>query len=82
MLLRPVVEMSADIYRLIVREIPDLRDDKRVLELLEASIAGNVATMLHILQHGIDLEKEFGKTMAELDGAIAANLKTNEVFPL
>src|ERR1700689_5700830 len=49
-------EMSADIYGLIVREIPQLRDDKRVLALLEASVAENVATLLHVLQHGIDLE--------------------------
>jgi hypothetical protein len=30
--------MSADIYDLIVREIPQLRGDKRVLTLLEASV--------------------------------------------
>jgi hypothetical protein len=51
------MEMSADIYQLIVREIPQLHSDKRVLELLEASVGENVATVLHILQHGIDLEK-------------------------
>jgi len=31
-------EISADIYDLIVREIPQLRADKRVLTLLEASV--------------------------------------------
>ncbi len=41
-----VVEMSADIYGLIVREIPDLRNDKRVLTLLEASVAENVAAYI------------------------------------
>src|SRR5204863_36186 len=50
-------EISADIYRLIVREIPQLRGDKRVLALLEASVGENVTTMLHVMQHGIDLEK-------------------------
>ena len=50
-------EVSADIYGLIVREIPQLRSDKRVLALLESSVAENVGTMLHILQHSIDLEK-------------------------
>jgi hypothetical protein len=38
-------EMSADIYQLIVREIPQLPGDKRVLALLEASVAENVATV-------------------------------------
>src|ERR1700683_4930173 len=49
-------EMSADIYGLIVRQIPQLRGDKRVLTLLEASVGENVATVLHIIQHGIELE--------------------------
>ena len=39
-------EVYADIYGLIVREIPQLRSDKRVLALLESSVAENVATML------------------------------------
>ena len=51
-----VDEMAADIYRLIVQEIPHLHNDKRMLTLLDASVAENVATVLHILQHGIDLE--------------------------
>lgn len=49
-------ELAADIYHLIVQEIPALRGDRRVLALLEASVAENVSTLLHILQHGIDLE--------------------------
>src|SRR5712691_6099217 len=48
-------EVTADIYQLIVREIPLLRGDKRVLALLEASVGENVATLTHVLQHGIDL---------------------------
>jgi DNA-binding PucR family transcriptional regulator len=57
--------MSADIYSLIVREIPQLRGDKRVLTLLEASVGENVATLLHILQHGIDLENVHPPAAAE-----------------
>ena len=48
-------DISADIYRLIVREIPQLRGDERVLALLEASVGGNVTTLLHVMQHGIDV---------------------------
>jgi len=57
--------MSADIYGLIVREIPQLRGDERVLTLLESSVAENVTTVLHVLQHGIDLEKVRAPTAAE-----------------
>jgi len=80
-------KMSADIYRLIVREIPDLRDDKRVLALLEASVAENVATLLHILQHGIDLEKvhapaaaeEYARRLAQRGIPIAALLRAYRI---
>ena len=57
--------MAADIYRLIVQEIPHLHNDKRMLALLEASVAENVATVLHVLQHGIDLEKVRAPTAAQ-----------------
>ena len=81
-------EMSADVYRLIVREIPDLRnDDKRVLTLLEASVAENVATVLHILQHDIDLEKvhapaaaeEYSRRLAQRGVPIAALLRAYRI---
>jgi len=80
-------EISADIYRLIVQEIPDLRDDKRVLALLEASVAENVATMLHILQHGIDLEKvhapaaaeEYARRLAQRGVPVAALLRAYRI---
>ena len=58
-------ELSAEIYALIVREIPQLRSDERVLTLLEASVRENVATLLHVLQHGIDLENVRAPAAAE-----------------
>src|SRR6266571_3159512 len=80
-------EMSADIYGLIVRDIPQLRSDKRVLALLESSVAENVATMLHILQHGIDLEKvhapaaaeEYARRLAQRGVPIAALLRAYRI---
>ncbi len=57
--------MSADIYGLIVREIPQLRGDKRVLTLLEASVGENVATLLHVIQHDIELENVRAPAAAE-----------------
>jgi PucR C-terminal helix-turn-helix domain/GGDEF-like domain len=58
-------EISADVYGLIVREIPQLRGDKRVLALLESSVAENVATVLHVIQHGIELENVHAPASAE-----------------
>jgi hypothetical protein len=60
-----IAEMSADVYGLIVREIPELRGDERVLTLLEASVGENVATVVHIIQHGIDLENVHVPAAAE-----------------
>jgi DNA-binding PucR family transcriptional regulator len=79
--------MSADIYQLIVREIPQLRGDKRVLALLEASIGENVATLLHVLEHGIDLEKvhapaaaeEYARRLAQRGVPIAALLRAYRI---
>ena len=80
-------EMSRDIYELIVRDIPQLRDDKRVLTLLEASVGENVATILHILQHGIDLEKvhapaaaqEYARRLAQRGVPVAALLRAYRI---
>ena len=80
-------EMSADIYGLIVREIPQLRGDKQVLALLESSVAENVTTLLHVLQHGIDLEKvrapaaaeEYARRLAQRGVPIAALLRAYRI---
>jgi DNA-binding PucR family transcriptional regulator len=80
-------ELSADIYQLIVREIPKLRADSRVLALLEASVAENVATVLHILQHDIDLDRvhtpsaaeEYGRRLAQRGIPLAALLRAYRI---
>ena len=80
-------EMSADIYQLIVREIHQLRGDKRVLTLLEASVGENVATMLHILQHGIVMDNvhapaaahEYARRLAQRGVPIAALLRAYRI---
>ena len=80
-------EMSADIYDLLVREIPQLRSDRRVLTLLEASVGENVATMLHVLQHDIDLDnvhapaaaEEYARRLAQRGVPIAALLRAYRI---
>jgi hypothetical protein len=80
-------ELSAEIYGLIVREIPQLRSDKRVMALLEASVRENVATLLHVLQHDIDLEnvrapaaaEEYARRLAQRGVPIAALLRAYRI---
>jgi PucR C-terminal helix-turn-helix domain/GGDEF-like domain len=80
-------EIAADVYGLIVREIPPLRSDTRILSLLDASVAENVATMLHVLQHDIDLEKvrapaaaqEYARRLAQRGVPVAALLRAYRI---
>lgn len=80
-------ELSAEINDLILRKIPQLRRDRPVLALLQASVAENVTTLLHVLQHGIDLEKvrapaaaqEYARRLAQRDVPIAALLRAYRI---
>src|SRR5437899_1717858 len=80
-------ELAADIYHLIVQEIPALHRDRRVLALLEASVEENVSTMLHVLQHGIDLEnvrapaaaEEYARRLAQQGVPLAALLRAYRI---
>jgi hypothetical protein len=76
-------KLSAEIYGLIVRDIPQLRADRRVLTLLEASVGENVATVLDVLQHGIDMDRvhapaaaaEYARRLAQRGVPIAPLLR-------
>jgi len=82
-----LAELSADIYRLIVQEIPQLGRDTRILTLLEASVDENVATVLHILEHGIDLEQvhapaaagEYARRLAQRGVPVVALLRAYRI---
>ena len=52
---RQAAAVSEDVYEVILREIPELRDDKPVLALLVSSVNSNVSTCLQVMQHQIDL---------------------------
>jgi hypothetical protein len=52
---RQVAAVSANVYEVILREIPELHDDNPVLTLLASSVDSNVGTCLQIVQHQIDL---------------------------
>jgi DNA-binding PucR family transcriptional regulator len=51
----PPQAVSADVFQAIVREIPQLEEDKPLLALLASSVDGNVNTCLQIMQHTIGL---------------------------
>jgi DNA-binding PucR family transcriptional regulator len=52
---RRAAAVHEDVYEVILREIPQLRDDQPVLTLLASSVDSNVDTLLQTLQHRIDL---------------------------
>jgi hypothetical protein len=52
---RQAATVSANVYELTRREIPELGDDQTVLTLFASSIDSNVTTCLQIMQHRIDL---------------------------
>jgi hypothetical protein len=52
---RRVGAVSEDVYDVILREIPQLREDKPVLPLLSSSVHSNVDTCLQVMRHQIDL---------------------------
>jgi hypothetical protein len=73
---RRAAAVSADVYEVILREIPQLRDDKPVLALLASSVDSNIDTCLQIMQHRIDLAAvqapaaaaEYARRLARLPG--------------
>src|SRR6266516_6796940 len=52
---RRAAAVSGQVYDVVLRDIPELRDDKPVLTLLASSVHSNVGTCLQVMQHQIDL---------------------------
>jgi DNA-binding PucR family transcriptional regulator len=52
---RQAAAVSANVYEVILRDIPELHDDKAVLSLLASSVDSNVGTCLQMMQHQIEL---------------------------
>src|SRR6476620_1111502 len=48
-----VLDVTHDIWQLVTSDIPELRGDDIVEKLLDASIEENVATLLHVFEHGL-----------------------------
>ncbi len=59
-----LAELSSGIQSLLEEQIPELRGDARVMELLGASVEGNVDTILHALRYDIAVERVESPTAA------------------
>jgi DNA-binding PucR family transcriptional regulator len=84
---RRAAAVSADVYEVIIRGIPQLRDDKPVLALLASSVDSNVDTCLQIMQHRIDLTAvrapaaavEYARRLAQRGTPLTALLRAYRV---
>ncbi len=84
---RRAAAMSADVYDVIIREIPQLREDKPLLALLASSVDSNVDTCLQIMQHQIDLTTvqapaaavEYARRLAQRGTPLTALLRAYRV---
>ncbi len=63
-LLRRVVEVSSTVRGALEEEIPELRGDAGTIDLLGASVEGNVDTLLHALRHDIPVQRVEAPTAA------------------
>jgi PucR C-terminal helix-turn-helix domain/GGDEF-like domain len=82
-----VTAVREDVCEVILREIPQLRDDKPVLDLLTSSVDSNLGTCLQILQHRIDLATvqapaaavEYARRLAQRGTPLTALLRAYRV---
>jgi hypothetical protein len=82
-----VVDVSQDMREQLIRTIPELRGDDVVVNLLAASVEANVATLLHVLEHGIVPESvdvpaaavEYARRLAQRDVPLHALVRAYRV---
>jgi PucR C-terminal helix-turn-helix domain/GGDEF-like domain len=75
--------VSKDVYEVILREVPQLRDDRPLLALLASSVDSNVGTCLQIMRHRIDLAAvqapaaavEYARRLAQRGAPLTALLR-------
>lgn len=54
---RRLAEITQDLLERLVAEVDEIAGDDRLVQLMAASIEGNVDTIVHMLRHGIDVER-------------------------
>jgi PucR C-terminal helix-turn-helix domain/GGDEF-like domain len=84
---RQAAAVSEDVYKLILREIPQLDDDKPLVALLASSVDSNVGTCLQIMQHRINLSavqapaaaSEYARRLAQRGTPLTALLRAYRI---
>ena len=82
-----LLDLTHDIWQLLTTDIPELRGDDIVEKLLDASVEENVATLLHVFEHGLvpdDLEApaaavEYARRLAQRGVPIIALVRAYRV---
>lgn len=59
-----LADVTSEIHRALENQIPDLPREAQIMELLGASVEGNVDTMLHALRYDIAVERVEAPTAA------------------
>lgn len=80
-------EVSASITDVLATRIDDLRGDPALLDLLAASVEGNVETILHVLRHGLAPREvqpppaatEYARRLAQRDVPVNALVRAYRV---
>ena len=84
---RRLTVVRKDVYETILRDIPQLREDKPVLALLASSVDSNVETCLQVVQYRIDLNDvrapaaavEYARRLAQRGTPLTALLRAYRV---
>ncbi len=79
--------VAGDVFDVIVREMPQLEEDKPLLALLASSVDGNVETCLQIMQHQIALAAvqapaaavEYARRLAQRGTPLTTLLRTYRI---
>ena len=79
--------VAGDVFEVIVREMPQLEEDKPLLALLGSSVDGNVETCLQIMQHQIALSAvqapaaalEYARRLAQRGTPLTTLLRTYRI---
>jgi hypothetical protein len=80
-------ELTREIWRGITASMPELRDDDTIEKLLNSSVAENVTTVLHALEHGTSIDNvdapaaahEYARRLAQREIPIIALARTYRI---
>jgi hypothetical protein len=81
------IELTRKIWRGITASMPELRDDDTIEKLLNSSVAENVTTVLHALEHGTSIDNvdapaaahEYARRLAQRKISIIALARTYRI---